>query len=80
MADASKLVAQALKAAAFSAKGLARRLKISSTSLRKYGYGTRTPNPSVLRQLARILAQHARYMQRLSRALDKVARKQKARR
>jgi len=75
--NASKLIAQALEAAGVTARGLARRMKISSTSLRKYGYGTRTPTPSVLRQLARLLRRQARELQRLSNALVKSARIEK---
>jgi ribosome-binding protein aMBF1 (putative translation factor) len=75
MTDVSKLVTQALAGASLSAKGLSARMKISGTSLRKYGYGTRTPPARILTQLARLLRQHARHLQRVSRALDQVARK-----
>src|SRR5256885_13633687 len=76
MADASKLVTEALQAAALTAKALARRMKISDSALRRYGYGDRTPPPPLLNRLARLLRQHARYLQRLSGALGQLARKQ----
>lgn len=81
MTQTSKLVTRALEAAAMDAKALARRLKISGTSLRKYGYGTRNPPPRVLSQLAGLLRQQATTLQRVSRALEQLARKRnKARR
>ena len=76
MADASKLVTQALDTAGATAKGLARAMKLSSSSLRKFGYGTRTPTPDDLKTLARLLRGQARRLERLSDALVKFARKE----
>src|SRR5438045_2417563 len=76
MPDASKLVTKALEGAALTAKALARRMKVSDSALRRYGYGDRTPLPPLLNRLARVLRQQARYLQRVSAALAQFARKQ----
>ena len=72
----SKLVTRALEAAGVNSNILARRLKVSPSGLRKFGKGTRNPPRWVLIQLASLLRQQASTLQRVSRALDKLARTQ----
>ena len=76
MTDASKLVTLALQGVALSAKALARRMKLSDSALRRYGYGDRTVRPPVMKRLARLLREHARHLQRVSAALAELAAKQ----
>jgi ribosome-binding protein aMBF1 (putative translation factor) len=78
MRDANKVVAKALETAGLNARDFALKMGISSSSLRKYGYDSRTPTPPLLKRLARLLRQQARDLQRVSRELEQVARKEKA--
>src|ERR1051326_7345928 len=78
MRDANKVVAKALETAGLNARDFALKMGISSSSLRKYGYDSRTPTPPLLKRLARLLRQQARELQRVSRELEQVARKEKA--
>jgi len=79
MVDASKLVTRALQGAALTAKALGRRMRVSDSAIRRYGYGDRTPPPPLLKRLARVLRQQARFLQRVSGALEQLARRQEKR-
>ena len=70
MVDASKLVTKALQGAALTAKALGRRMRISDSAIRRYGYGDRTPPPPLLKRLARVLRQQARFLQRTAGLLQ----------
>src|ERR1041385_6152494 len=78
MRDANKVVAKALETAGLNARDFALKMGISSSSLRKYGYDSRTPTPPLLKRLARLLLQQVPDLQRVSRELEQVARKEKA--
>jgi uncharacterized membrane protein YccC len=76
MTDPSRLITRALDTAERNAKALARRMGISDTALRRYGYGDRTPPTAILSRLARHLRQQATALQRVAGALEKLARQQ----
>ncbi len=71
----NRLVGEALDAAALAVEELAKRVGISSSALRYYRLGDRTPSPGVLRRLARELRGQAKRLERLARALETEAGK-----
>lgn len=74
MAEASKIVTEVRDAVGLTAKHLAKRMKISDTALRRYGYGDRNPRVDALQRLVQLLDEHGKYLQRLSRDLAKFLR------
>ena len=71
----SRLIAQTLAAAALSMEELAGRTGLSSSALRRYRLGDRTPSPHVLRRLAKELRQQGRRLERLAHELETEATK-----
>jgi len=75
MERANRLVAEAVEAAALPVEDLATRTGLSSSALRRYRLGDRTPSPDVLRSLARELRVQVKRLERLARNLETEARK-----
>jgi transcriptional regulator with XRE-family HTH domain len=75
MKRANRLVADAVKAAAWPVEELADRAGVSSSALRRYRLGDRTPSPEVLRRLAAELRSQAKRLERLAHNLETEARK-----
>jgi transcriptional regulator with XRE-family HTH domain len=70
MGRANRLVADALKAAALAVEELAVRAGLSSSALRRYRLGNRTPSPDVLRRLAKELRLQGKRLERLAHELE----------
>jgi transcriptional regulator with XRE-family HTH domain len=75
MKRANRLVAAAVEAAALPVEALAIRAGLSSSALRRYRLGDRTPSPDVLRRLAEELRSQAKRLERLAHNLETEARK-----
>ena len=75
MKRANRLVAGALEAAALAIEELASRAGLSSSALRKYRLGNRTPSPNVLRHISRELRRQSKRLERLAHALEMEANK-----
>jgi len=75
MRGARTLVVKALRAAAPGLKELSRRLRLSSSALRRYRLGDRTPSPAVMRRLARELRLQGKRLERLAHTLEAEATK-----
>ena len=75
MKRANRLVADAVEAAALPVEELAVRSGLSSSALRRYRLGDRTPSPDVLRRLARELQVQGTRLERLAQNLETEARK-----
>jgi transcriptional regulator with XRE-family HTH domain len=75
MKRANRLVAEALEAAVLAFEELAARTGRSSSALRRYRDGNRTPSPEVLRRLAAELRRQAKRLERLAHNLETEARK-----
>ena len=71
----NRLVADALEAATIAVEEFATRAGLSSSALRRYRLGDRTPSSEVLRRLAEELRQQARRLQRLAHNLEAEAKK-----
>ena len=71
----NRLVADALEAATVAVEELATRAGLSSSALRRYRLGDRTPSSDVLRRLAGELRRQARQLQRLAHKLEAEAKK-----
>ena len=71
----NRLVADALEAATLAVEELATRAGLSSSALRRYRLGDRTPSSDVLRRLAGELRHQARQLQRLAHNLEAEAKK-----
>ena len=71
----NRLVADALEAATLAVEELATRAGLSSSALRRYRLGDRTPSSAVLGRLAGELRQQARQLQRLAHNLEAEAKK-----
>ncbi len=75
MKRANRLVADALEVAALAVEKLAAKAGLSSSALRRYRLGDRTPSPDVLRRLARELRVQAKRLERLAQNLETEATK-----
>lgn len=75
MKRANRLVADAVEAAALPVEELAVRAGLSSSALRRYRLGDRTPSPDVLRRLAEELRSQAKRLEGLAHTLETEARK-----
>ena len=75
MMRANRLVAKALKAAVLAFEELAARTGRSSSALRRYRDGNRTPSPDVLRRLAKELRAQGKRLERLAHNLETEAAK-----
>ena len=64
------MVAQALQAAALAVEELASNTGLSSSALRRYRLGNRTPSPEVLRRLAKELRRQGKRLERLAHTLE----------
>ena len=70
MERANRLVADAVATAALPVEELARRARLSSSALRRYRLGDRTPSPDVLRRLAKELRRQGKRLARLAHTLE----------
>ena len=75
MAALQSLVRRALRATTPTVEELAARLQLSTSALRRYRLGNRTPSPTVLRDLAGVLRDQAAVMVRLAGELEASAKK-----
>ncbi len=75
MKRANRLVADALATAALAVEELATNAGLSSSALRRYRLGDRTPSPDVLRRLAEELRSQAKRLERLAHSLETEADK-----
>ena len=75
MKRANRLVADAVNAAALPVEELARKARLSSSALRRYRLGDRTPSPDVLSRLAKELRRQGKRLERLAHTLETEARK-----
>lgn len=75
MDRANRLVADALEAATLAVEELAARARLSSSALRRYRLGDRTPSPDVLRRLATELRRQVKRLERLAHNLESEAGK-----
>lgn len=75
MKRANRLVGDALATAALAVEELAAKAGLSSSALRRYRLGDRTPSPDVLRRLARELRSQAKRLERLAQNLETEADK-----
>jgi len=75
MRRAHRLVTEAIEAAALAVEELAVRAGLSSSALRRYRLGDRTPSPDVLRRLAEELRSQAKRLERVAQNLQTEADK-----
>ena len=75
MERANRLVADAVETAALPVEELASRTGLSSSALRRYRLGDRTPSPDVLRRLAKELRRQGKRLERLAHNLETEADK-----
>ena len=68
-------MAHALEVVTLGVEELAARAGLSSSALRRYRLGDRTPSSEVLRRLATELRRQVKRLERLARNLDTEARK-----
>jgi transcriptional regulator with XRE-family HTH domain len=71
----NRLVADALEVVTLGVEELAARAGLSSSALRRYRLGNRTPSSEVLHRLATELHRQVKRLERLARNLDTEARK-----
>ena len=71
MRRAHRLFIEGLQAATPSVEMIAARLGLSTSALRRYRLGNRTPSPRVLRRFAHVLKAQARGLERFAHQLDK---------
>ena len=64
-----------MEAAALAVEELAAKAGLSSSALRRYRLGNRTPSPDVLRRLAEQLRSQAKRLERLAHELETEADK-----
>ena len=69
------MVTEAIEAAALAVEELAVRAGLSSSALRRYRLGDRTPSPDVLRRLAEELRSQAKRLERVAQNLQTEADK-----
>ena len=75
MKRARTLVVEALTAGLPGLDELAVRLRLSSSALRRYRLGNRTPSPAVLRALAEELRRQGKRLERLAYNLEAEAKR-----
>jgi transcriptional regulator with XRE-family HTH domain len=75
MKRANHLVTEALAAAALAVEELANRAGLSSSALRRYRLGNRTPSADVLRRLATELRRQVQRLEQLAHALEMESKK-----
>lgn len=75
MERGNRLVADVLETATRAVEELAARAGLSSSALRRYRLGNRTPSPDVLRRLATELCRQAKRLERLAHDLEAEANK-----
>lgn len=68
-----RLVADALRAATPTVQMVAEALAISTSALRRYRLGNRTPSPDVLRALGKECRRQARVLDRFAHQLEEAA-------
>jgi transcriptional regulator with XRE-family HTH domain len=71
----NRLVADALEAATLAVEELAARAGLSSSALRRYRLGDRTPSSDVLRRLAGEMRRQAKRLERVAHNLEAEAQK-----
>jgi len=69
------LIAEVLEVATLAVEKLAASAGLSSSALRRYRLGDRTPSPEVLRRLAQELRSQAKRLERLAHNLETEANK-----
>jgi len=75
MERVNRVVADAVEAAALAVEEVAARTGLSSSALRRYRLGDRTPSPDVLSRLARELRRQGKRLERLAHTLETEAEK-----
>ena len=75
MTALQSMVRRALRTATPTVEELAARLQLSTSALRRYRLGNRTPSSTVLRDLAGVLRDQAAVMVRLAGELEASAKK-----
>ncbi len=75
MKRVNRLVGDALANAALAVEELAAKAGLSSSALRRYRLGDRTPSPEVLHRLGEELRSQAKRLERLAQNLETEARK-----
>jgi transcriptional regulator with XRE-family HTH domain len=73
MSRARQLFIDALRTATPSVEMIAARLGLSTSALRRYRLGNRTPSPGVLRRFAQVLKAQARALEKFAHQLDEEA-------
>jgi transcriptional regulator with XRE-family HTH domain len=73
---ARRLFVDALRTATLSVEAIAERLGLSTSALRRYRLGDRTPSPNVLRGFARVLREQGRALEKFAHQLDEEATNQ----
>ena len=73
MPGAQCLFVDALRTAAPTVEMIAARLGLSTSALRRYRLGDRTPSPGVLRGFAKVLLAQARALEKFAHQLDEEA-------
>ena len=71
----NRLVVDAMEAATLAVEEFATRAGLSSSALRRYRLGDRTPSSDVLRRLAGAMRRQARQLERLALNLEAEAKK-----
>ena len=71
MATVRQLVARALRTASPSLESLAESVGLSTSALRRYRLGDRTPSPAVVHRLAGALRRQAQRLTRLADMLER---------
>jgi transcriptional regulator with XRE-family HTH domain len=70
-----RLVLEALEAATPSMEVLADRLRLSTSALRRYRLGNRTPSPEIVRAMVGELRGQAQSLERLAEQLEEVLKR-----
>jgi transcriptional regulator with XRE-family HTH domain len=76
MPEPRPLFVDALRTATPSVEAIAARLGLSTSVLRRYRLGNRTPSPDVLRGFAKVLREQSRVLKLFANQLDEEATQQ----
>ena len=76
MTTLRRLIARALETATPTVEDIAAKLAMSSSALRRYRLGNRTPPPALVRRLVRLLHDQAQRLERLGAQLDHAVTKE----
>ncbi len=76
MTTLRRLIARGLEAVTPTVEEIAKQLALSSSALRRYRLGNRTPPAKLVRSLARLLRARAEQLKRLAAQLDHAATNQ----